>query len=149
LGMEKQLGRIAAGRPAHLTVFSGEFQEPSSQVKYLFVDGLRFEFDGRPDGQPEGGPRRANRDRGADDRRPENNRTADARSDDKKDDAQPSELPTEIEADRHPQLKTGGNCLLKNATLITVANGSQQGDLLIKNGKIAQLGSNLAAPDGV
>lgn len=40
---------------------------------------------------------------------------------------------------------TKGTFLLKNATIETITNGSVQGDLLIKDGKITGLGPNLSA----
>src|SRR3954451_19018668 len=42
-----------------------------------------------------------------------------------------------------------GNMLIKNATVLTVTKGTlQNADILIRNGKIAQIGQNLAAPAG-
>jgi len=40
---------------------------------------------------------------------------------------------------------TQGTFLLKNGTLVTVTNGTKKADLLIKNGKIAQIGINISA----
>lgn len=40
-----------------------------------------------------------------------------------------------------------GSFLLKNATLVTVTNGTQQADLLIKDGVISKIGQNLSASD--
>src|SRR5439155_4965641 len=42
LGVEKQLGSIAAGKVAHLTVTDGDFQDTKTQVRYIFADGIRF-----------------------------------------------------------------------------------------------------------
>lgn len=43
-----------------------------------------------------------------------------------------------------------GSILIKNATLVTISNGDQEGtDLLVVDGKIKQIGKNLAAPKGV
>ncbi len=54
------------------------------------------------------------------------------------------------EADRKPSLHTGGNLLVRGATLLTVSHGTiERGDLLVKDGKIAAIGSELAAPEGV
>ncbi len=39
LGVEKQLGRIAPGRPAHLVVLDGPFEKESSRARYVFADG--------------------------------------------------------------------------------------------------------------
>jgi imidazolonepropionase-like amidohydrolase len=47
------------------------------------------------------------------------------------------------------QPSTGGSMLVKNATVLTVTKGTlQNSDILIRNGKIAQVGQNLAAPAG-
>jgi imidazolonepropionase-like amidohydrolase len=58
--------------------------------------------------------------------------------------------PVELEADRVPVHKTKGSCLLKGGTVLTVTNGViRHGDVLILNGKIADIGENLAAPSGI
>ncbi len=55
----------------------------------------------------------------------------------------------ETEADRKPTIKTGGNCLIKNAQILTVTNGDiERGDILVRDGKIAQIGRGLSAPAG-
>jgi imidazolonepropionase-like amidohydrolase len=42
-----------------------------------------------------------------------------------------------------------GSTLIKNATILTVTKGTLEGtDMLVQNGKIAQLGKNIAAPAG-
>lgn len=43
------------------------------------------------------------------------------------------------------QKSTYGDVLLKNATIVTVTNGTIEGDLLIKDGMIADIGSGLSA----
>src|SRR4051812_14094530 len=44
---------------------------------------------------------------------------------------------------------TGGSMLIKNATVLTVTKGTlQNADILVRNGKIAQVGQNLTAPNG-
>src|SRR5262249_24371793 len=69
----------------------------------------------------------------------------------KKDGDKPApEYEVEIEADRKPKIKTGGNVLIKGATVITVTNGTHpKTDLLIRDGKIAKIGPNLEVPAGV
>lgn len=43
-----------------------------------------------------------------------------------------------------------GNVLIKNGTVLTVTKGNLEGtDVLIRDGKIAQIGKNIAAPSGV
>jgi imidazolonepropionase-like amidohydrolase len=56
----------------------------------------------------------------------------------------------ELDADRTPTIITHGTCFLKNATLLTVTNGViKNGDILVRDGKIADIGPNLTAPAGV
>ncbi len=42
----------------------------------------------------------------------------------------------------------GGTFALTNATLVTVTNGEQQGNLIIQDGRIAAMGPNAAVPSG-
>ncbi len=57
--------------------------------------------------------------------------------------------PTELDADRTPTLVTKGTCLIRGGTLLTVTQGIlKQGDILVRDGKIADIGPHLAAPAG-
>src|ERR1039457_1348183 len=50
-----------------------------------------------------------------------------------------------------PSQAQGGSdvMLIKNATILTVTKGTiQHGSILIRNGKIAEVGANIAAPAG-
>ncbi len=59
-------------------------------------------------------------------------------------------LPYETEARRKPSLQTNGNVLIKNGRILTVTKGTiEKGDILVRNGKIAQIGTNISAPSGV
>lgn len=50
---------------------------------------------------------------------------------------------------QQPVATTAGPTLIKNATVLTVTKGTLQNtDVLLQNGKIAQIGKNLAAPAG-
>jgi imidazolonepropionase-like amidohydrolase len=50
---------------------------------------------------------------------------------------------------QQPVAKTAGPTLIKNATVLTVTKGTLQStDVLLQNGKIAQIGKNLTAPAG-
>ena len=52
-------------------------------------------------------------------------------------------------AQQAPAAAKAGATLIKNATILTVTKGKLEGtDLLLQNGKIAQIGKNLAAPAG-
>lgn len=158
-GLDGQLGRIAVGRPAHLFVTNGDFHAERTQAKFAFADGVRFEFDapateeaqaprgGRGPGGP-GGPGGGGRfagGRGRGDRNSDEKMPAPFVGPPTVEDEN-----TEIEADRKPTLKTGGNVLIKNATVFTVSNGTKLNcDVLVKNGKIAAIGTNLAAEPGM
>jgi hypothetical protein len=45
LGVDKQLGTIDKGKAAHLIVTDGDFQDAKTNVRYVFADGARFEYD--------------------------------------------------------------------------------------------------------
>jgi imidazolonepropionase-like amidohydrolase len=57
-------------------------------------------------------------------------------------------LPAALTA-QQPVASAAGPTLIKNATVLTVTKGTLQNtDVLLQNGKIAQIGQNLAAPTG-
>ncbi|MEQ8763665.1 MAG: amidohydrolase family protein [Planctomycetota bacterium] len=59
------------------------------------------------------------------------------------------EQPTEIDADRVPSIQTNGNCIIRDATVLTASHGRlEDTDVLVRAGKIAQIGTDLEAPQG-
>ena len=55
----------------------------------------------------------------------------------------------ELDSDRVPSFRTGGNVLVTHGTLMTASHGViEDGDLLVRDGKIAAIGKGLAAPEG-
>ena len=57
---------------------------------------------------------------------------------------------TEIEADRKPSVKTGGDVLIRNATILTGAGKTlPRADILVRGGKIRAIGTDLTAEKGV
>ncbi|MCY2964587.1 MAG: amidohydrolase family protein, partial [Planctomycetota bacterium] len=44
LGQESRLGTLEAGKLAHVVVMTGPFDDERSKVRFLFVDGARFEY---------------------------------------------------------------------------------------------------------
>ena len=58
------------------------------------------------------------------------------------------EHPIETEADRVPSLQTGGNCVIRGATIHTAVAPAFVGDVLVSDGKIAAVGA-VSAPEGV
>ena len=60
------------------------------------------------------------------------------------------DVATEFDEDRKPALHTGGDVLIKGATILTVARGTiAKGSILIQRGKIKAVGAGIAAPEGV
>lgn len=62
----------------------------------------------------------------------------------------PAPPPVELEADRKPALVTNGDCLIRGATLLPVSRPPIAGaSILVRNGKISAIGTDLIAPAGV
>lgn len=58
-------------------------------------------------------------------------------------------FPYELDSHRMPAARTGGNCLIKGARVMTAVRGTLENtDVLITNGKIVAIGQNLTAPAG-
>ena len=58
--------------------------------------------------------------------------------------------PVELDDDRKPVLQTGGDVLIKDATILTVTHGTiAKGSILVQGGKIKAVGAGVAAPEGV
>jgi imidazolonepropionase-like amidohydrolase len=59
------------------------------------------------------------------------------------------DVATEFDEDRKPAIHTGGDVLIKDATILTVTRGTiSKGSILVKGGKIKAVGSGLTAPEG-
>jgi len=43
-GLDTRLGTLSAGKLAHITVLNGPFDDERSKVRFIFVDGQRFEY---------------------------------------------------------------------------------------------------------
>lgn len=143
LGVDKQLGKVAAGRAAHLVVTDGAWEDSQTQICYVFADGERFEY-----AKPRS-PRK------------EDTKTAEKKGDMKQDDGKAAakkaeakrpaaeDVATEIETDRKPRLNTGGNVLIRGGTVVTVTGGNHANtDVLIRNGRIEKIGQRIFPPEG-
>jgi imidazolonepropionase-like amidohydrolase len=127
LGVEGQLGSIARGKAAHLVVATGDVFAVSTRIRHVFADGARFDLEPAPKGPA---------------RKPA------AKEDATKPDN--TEFASELEEDRKPAIRTGGNVLLRGATVLPVSQGTLTAtDILVRGGKIAAVGKNLEAPEGV
>ena len=142
LGADRQIGTITPGRAAHLVVMEGDFQDSKSSVRYVFADGVRFEYPKpsatttpKAEDSKKSGPSKG---------------AASAKSEKpKQKPSKSTEQATELEADRKPKVHTGGNVLVRGATVLTVTKGnSPKTDILIRDGKFAEIGPGLKAPAG-
>ncbi|QDV37202.1 efflux RND transporter permease subunit [Tautonia plasticadhaerens] len=60
------------------------------------------------------------------------------------------DVATEFDEDRIPTLETGGDVLIKDVTILTVTSGTiPGGSILVRDGKIAEVGEAIEAPEGV
>ena len=61
------------------------------------------------------------------------------------------DVATEFDEDRKARTQTGGNVLIKDATILTVGPKGTipRGSILIRDGKIAEVGPDLEAPEGL
>jgi imidazolonepropionase-like amidohydrolase len=130
LGVANQLGTIEKGKAAHLIVTDGDFQEEKTKVRYVFSDGIKFEYE--PD------------------KKDDSKKKDVVKKDEPKFDAArgvATEYTTELDSDRVPKLRTNGKVLIRNATILTVAKQGrlEKADILVEAGKIKAVGPSLPA----
>ncbi|MEK7731185.1 MAG: amidohydrolase family protein, partial [Planctomycetota bacterium] len=157
LGMKWQLGAIAPGFVANVTVMTKPLSDKAAKVKFVFIDGKKIDIDA--DEEKEKAEKDGKGDRPDSEKSTEESATA--KSSDtpevKKDAATPTDVEdkgpiwaVELKVDRIPKTKTGGSVLVKNATVLPVTGPTiPNGSILIRNGKIAAMGSDVPAPPGV
>ena len=177
LGVAPQVGRITKGRAAHLVVYDGDFNATATKYKFAFADGVRFDLEAPT---PPAGvtssepiiPKKGNRPRPGTDPTPPGPMTPTPKGPAGGGGQRPDrEAPpfdgkafralfpwldaaertsTEIESDRKPAFKTGGDVLIRRATVITGTGKTLANtDILVQGGKIRAVGADLAAPKGV
>lgn len=144
LGVGDQLGTIEPGRMAHLTLWDKPLSDKKRKAKFAFVDGKKFELDGEEkkgkDKDKKDSPESDKKDEKAD--KPTESAAPE-------DDKGPN-WAIETLADRAPKTRTGGNVLIRNATILPVVGPTiTNGSILIRGGKIAAIGTDVAAPEGV
>ncbi len=132
LGIDRQLGSLEAGKIGNVTLLDGRLGEANTRVRWVVVDGVPYEQapaeTGDPDDQPDDpAARTANREPSADDG-----------------------VPVETDASRVPATRTGGDVLIRNATVLTMAQPGvlEQTDILVRDGLIAEIGRGLGVPGG-
>lgn len=142
-GIDGRAGTVEAGRIAHLAVFTNHPAEADAKVRWLFCDGVKFEYNagekGRSRPEATGGEKTA-----------KVKTKPEAKKDDKpagNEAVAKTEPASEIDEDRRPRTKTGGNVLIRNATILTVTKGTiARGSILVRDGKIVAVGERIEAP---
>jgi imidazolonepropionase-like amidohydrolase len=119
-GVADRVGTLDVGKIANLVVTEGELFDARPRVKYVFVDGRKFE--------------------------PVAPETRDPGANARKADTTPPSPPVQMVNDRGP-VRTARTTLIRNATILTVTHGTiEHGSILIRDGKIAAVGANVTAP---
>ncbi len=127
LGLESQLGRIERGYLANLVIATGMPTESDAFVRYVFVDGKRYEYN-------------------HDKKTPEKKKPAAGKKEGEADIDEP-QFESEVLADRLPALKTRGDVLIRGGTVLPITGPMlRNGSVLIIDGKIAAIGENIEAP---
>lgn len=149
-GLADQLGDIRPGQVADLTLLTAPLQDQRAKVARLYIDGRRVEID-------EDSLRRSDRERD-EKSAADSSRTSEPSDSSDRSGREPGEMrltlpepdwPVELKSDRVPPKATAGNVLLRDATILPVTSPTlTNASLLIRDGKIAALGTNLVIPEG-
>lgn len=167
LGLRNQIGDIAEGHLADVVLLTGRLADEKARAKHVFIRGKKFTFDDvelpkkeptetatgkkdSPGGAGEGTPPDAAQAeaKGA----VETGSVAATPTAGERIAEVPADAPTfesEIDADRVPRIHTGGNLLIRNATLLPVTAPRREGSILIRDGEIAAVGDVAEVPSGV
>ena len=125
-GVADRLGSLEVGKIANVVVTDGDLFDGATNVRMVFVDGKKFDVDEEETSVargPGGG-------------------------EDAEDDIGPSGPPVPMVNDRGPINPTAVT-VIQNATILTVTNGTiENGSVLIRDGKIAEVGQNVSVPRG-
>ena len=124
-GVADRVGTLDVGKIANVLVTEGDVFDARAKVRFVFVDGRKYE----PAPVVASGAGPGGRGSEADSTAPE-----------------VVAPPVPMTADRGP-VSTSRVTLIRNATVMTVANGTiENGSILIRDGKIIQIGPNVTAP---
>lgn len=177
-GVDSRLGTIAPGKLGHLIAMSAPYGEEGAKVRFLFVDGLKFEVEkprapARPDAEkkakkdeakPEPKAEKASErpaapktkasaavavEKPAEKSKAQSTEATPKTADDQK----PPvfvDVATELDLARKPQIKTGGDVLIKDAVILTVTKGTiAKGSILVEKGVIKEVGESITPPKDV
>jgi len=130
-GVADRVGSIDVGKIANLIVTKGDLFDEGTTIRLVFVDGRKFEPEAEPATTASRG---AERHRG--DAEQETDLAAEVLP------------PVAMVPDRGP-LTNSRVTVVQNATILTVTQGTiEHGSILIRDGKIAAVGTDIAVPHG-
>ena len=139
-GVDDRMGSIETGKIANLVVTRGGLLAEDAEISAVFVDGQIFEM--------EGGAAQADNSEMEETQEEEpgsGGRGPGRRGTDGPD---PSVPPVPMAADRGPY-RDDPVTFITGATILTASHGRiENGDIVLSDGKIAELGSGLDAPEG-
>lgn len=122
-GVADRLGTLETGKIANVLVTDGPLFDDSTKVKMVFVDGRQYEGAVPVTASADSAPRRRR--------------------------ASADVGPLVPMADDRGPYAANRVTLIRNATVMTVTNGTiENGSILIRDGKIAAVGRDIAAPAG-
>jgi len=150
LRVDEQLGKVAPGYVADVTVMTKPLSDKKAKVKFAFIDGKKIEIDADDDKDKEkGGKDDKPESKDDDSKTAESDKPAGPSVPDVAEEDKGPKWEVELLADRMPKTKTGGNAVIRNAIIIPVVGDTiPNGSILIRNGKIAAVGANVTAPEG-
>lgn len=129
-GLSDRIGSLEVGKIANVVVTEGDLFELGTEFRMVFVDGRKFDIEPTDDTAVA----RGRRGRG--------------READEDEEEVPYGSPVPMVNDRGP-IDTSPVTIIQNATILTVSNGTiENGSVLIRDGKIAEVGQNISVPRG-
>jgi imidazolonepropionase-like amidohydrolase len=151
-GIDGRLGTIEPGKLGHLVVMSAPYADEKSKTRYVLIDGRKFEFDKSVDRKPRVEPKKEDEPKKDEPKaiEPKNDEPKPAEAVKPKDEPPFLDVATELDEDRRPKIKTGGNVLLRDVTILTASKAGTipKGSILIQGGTISAIGLELEAPEG-
>jgi len=128
-GVSDRLGSLDVGKIANLTVTDGDLFANGTSMKMVFVDGVRFEVDGADAGRMGGGE-------------------DDAEDEEEAEEAETVAPSVPMTVDRGP-INRSDVTVVQNATILTITQGTiENGSVLIRDGKIVEVGTDISVPRG-
>lgn len=170
LGVERQLGSLEVGKIANLVVTSGDLWDEKTKIRHLFVDGKKIDLAARPvstargTGGP-GGPEASGPDEAdeeANNPEADTDTTDSSQREDKKKPAAPAQPATPAKTAPPASVAQTGPAVplpaplpdtfvLRGAAFVWTVGPQGKlpnADVLVRNGKIADVGVRLVVPSG-